>query len=293
MRLNFWTEIRTAAHVARFRRVSQAAEVLGMHHSSVIRQIDQLEDRLKTKLFQRTPRGYIPTEAGEQLLQTATSVDDQLTHMLNQIESNRDEITGSLIITAVPLIDQQVLPAIAEFQRDHPSLKVSYRSDERTYDLSNGETHIALRAGPAPTDADYVVTPLADYRVRMFASKSYIATRGRPDSIDDLAGHRFVNGEGRFARAGFHRWLTERVPEENYVLSTPQSSVAYWAIVHGLGIGFINAGQDATELVDLFPELNPPEWTIKMWVVSHVDLYRTKKVRTFSRFIQEKSAVWS
>ena len=47
MRLNLWTEIRTAAHVARLGRVSAAAEALSMHHSSVIRHIDQLELHLR------------------------------------------------------------------------------------------------------------------------------------------------------------------------------------------------------------------------------------------------------
>ena len=71
MRLNLWTEIRTAAQVARLGRVSAAAEALGMHHSSVIRHIDLLEERLHTRLFQRHARGYTPTEAAEELLRTA------------------------------------------------------------------------------------------------------------------------------------------------------------------------------------------------------------------------------
>ena len=61
--LDNWDEVRTAYQVARLGTVSGAAEVLGVHHATVIRHIDSLEKRLGTKLFQRHPRGYTPTEA--------------------------------------------------------------------------------------------------------------------------------------------------------------------------------------------------------------------------------------
>ena len=44
-------EIRTAYQVARLGTVSGAAEVLGVHHATVIRHIDALEGRLGAKLF--------------------------------------------------------------------------------------------------------------------------------------------------------------------------------------------------------------------------------------------------
>ena len=66
-----WDEIRTAYQVARNGTVSGAAEVLGVHHATVIRHIDALEARLGVKLFQRHARGYTATEAGADLLQVA------------------------------------------------------------------------------------------------------------------------------------------------------------------------------------------------------------------------------
>ena len=48
-----WDEIRTAYQVARMGTVSGAADVLGVHHATVIRHIDALEGKLGEKLFQR------------------------------------------------------------------------------------------------------------------------------------------------------------------------------------------------------------------------------------------------
>ena len=63
-----WDEVRTAYQVARMGTVSGAADVLGVHHATVIRHIDALEIRLGAKLFQRHARGYTATEAGTDLL---------------------------------------------------------------------------------------------------------------------------------------------------------------------------------------------------------------------------------
>lgn len=71
MNLAPWDELRTALQVARAGTVSGAAQALGVHHATVIRHIDALEDRLGVKLFQRHAKGYTPTEAGAALADVA------------------------------------------------------------------------------------------------------------------------------------------------------------------------------------------------------------------------------
>ena len=61
-----WDEIRTAFQVARLGTVSGAADVLGVHHATVIRHIDALEKRLGTQLMHRSTRRDL--ERSQQLL---------------------------------------------------------------------------------------------------------------------------------------------------------------------------------------------------------------------------------
>ena len=81
-----WDEIRTAFQVARLGTVSGAAEVLGVHHATVIRHIDALEKRLGVKLFQRHARGYTPTESGRDLLAVAQTTEEQFAHLVSRIK---------------------------------------------------------------------------------------------------------------------------------------------------------------------------------------------------------------
>ena len=100
MTLTNWDEIRTAYQVARIGTVSGAAEVLGVHHATVIRHVDALEDRLGTKLFQRHARGYTATEAGRELLNVAQATDDQFSQLAARLSGAGDEMAGELIVTS-------------------------------------------------------------------------------------------------------------------------------------------------------------------------------------------------
>ena len=101
MSISTWDEIRTAYHVARMGTVSGAADALGVHHATVIRHIDALEQRLGVKLFQRHARGYTSTEAGQDLLQVAQATDDQFTQLVGRIRGRGDGVTGELTFAEV------------------------------------------------------------------------------------------------------------------------------------------------------------------------------------------------
>ncbi|MGB1034961.1 MAG: LysR family transcriptional regulator, partial [Primorskyibacter sp.] len=152
-----WDEIRTAYQVARLGTVSGAAEVLGVHHATVIRHIDALETRLGVKLFQRHARGYTPTEEGSDLARVARGTDDKFQQMLGRFRGRGSEATGELVVTSLINFAQFLLPALVSFQEAHPGVTMRLRTDERLYRLEYGEAHIAVRAGPRPQDPDNVV----------------------------------------------------------------------------------------------------------------------------------------
>ena len=96
-----WDEIKTAYQVARLGTVSGAAEVLGVHHATVIRHIDALEGRLGVKLFQRHARGYTSTEAGDDLFRVAQATDDQFSQLVGRIKGRGTDVSGELVVTSL------------------------------------------------------------------------------------------------------------------------------------------------------------------------------------------------
>ena len=293
MSVETWDEIRTAFHVARLGTVSGAAEALGVHHATVIRHIDALEQRLGTRLFQRHARGYTATEAGQDLLRVAQVTDEQFTQLSGRIKGQGQQVSGELVVTAVPGFSDRLAPVLVQFQQAHPGLVVRYLSDERVFRLEYGEAHVAIRAGSAPDQPDNVVQPLLQQDWALYAAPSYVARLGLPADEFDFSNHQFVGHDLESARAPFLRWLRANVPAGQIVFRSTDFAAMRQAIVAGAGIGFLSRTEASRhpELVQVLPTRE--EWSGTLWIVTHVDLHRTTKVQAFLSVLKQAAKGWN
>ncbi len=287
-----WDELRTAYQVARLGTVSGAAEVLGVHHATVIRHIDALESRLGVKLFQRHARGYTATEAGRDLLTVALAADEQFVQLANRIKGHGETVQGELIVTSIAGIADLLVPVLADFQAQQPQLVVRFLTDMRLFRLDYGEAHVAIRAGAAPEEPDNVVQPLVRIKTGLYAARSYAEKHGLPASEADLPAHRFIIADSEAARAPFYRWLREQVPDSALTVRTGEPQAMEQALRHGAGIGFLSAfrAHGDESLVEVMPPR--PEWESPLWLVTHVDLHRTRKVQAFLAHLKEAAKGW-
>ena len=292
MAIDTWDEIRTAYQVARLGTVSGAAEVLGVHHATVIRHVDALEKRLGVRLCQRHARGYTPTEAGQDLLQVAQATDDQFSQFAARIKGLGEAVTGELVVTSLPDLAPLVTPALVGFQALHPGLIVRYLTDVRLFKLEYGEAHVAIRAGRAPDEPDNVAQPFLHVRYALYAARGYVARFGLPQGEAALAAHRFVGPDGEASRVPFFRWLAQTVPPEAITFRTTDMRAMSQAVIDGAGIGFLPVwvAQGQADLVEVLPPRK--EWEVEVWLVTHVDLHRTAKVQGFLAYLKQEAKSW-
>ncbi len=287
-----WDEIRTAYQVARLGTVSGAAEVLGVHHATVIRHVDALEERLGVKLFQRHARGYTATEAGADLMQVAAATDDQFSQLAGRIKGRGQGIGGELVVTSLVALSPLLTPVLAEFQREHDGITVRYLTGDRLFRLEYGEAHVAIRAGAAPQQPDNVVQPFVDLRMALVASDAYVARHGLPADEAELANHWFVGHDNPDSRAPFNRWLLARIPRERMHFRTMDNGSSRDAVLSGAGIGFLplHARHGRADLHDVLPMQD--DWIVPLWLVTHVDLHRSPKVQAFLSLLKDRGRDW-
>ena len=289
-----WDEIRTAYQVARMGTVSGAADMMGVHHATVIRHIDALEGRLGVKLFQRHARGYTATEAGSDLLQVAQATEDQFSQLVGRIKGRGQGVGGELIVTSLIELSPLLTPVLADFQAENPGLVIRYLTGGRVFRLEYGEAHVAIRAtrtGTRPDQPDNVVQPFVPLSVRLVAAPTYIDRFGMPRDVADLAKHWFV-GFNATDRGPFKSWMAELAPDSQIRFRVEDSIAMRDAVRSGAGIGFVPDWEYRMNpgLIEVTPRR--PEWESALWLVTHVDLHRTTKVQTFLSFLKERSKNW-
>lgn len=287
-----WDEIKTAYQVARMGTVSGAADVLGVHHATVIRHIDALEARLAVKLFQRHARGYTATEAGDDLFRVAQATDDQFSQLAGRIKGRGTEVSGELVVTTLATMAPRMAPVLTQFQQEHPDVVVRYLTGDRLFRLEYGEAHVAIRAGRVPDQPDNVVQPFVSLSVGLYATRAYVEQHGHPDMDGDLTGHRFVSHDSADSRAPFHKWLRGCVPESAITFRSTDARALEHAVMAGAGIGFVTV-IEARANPDLVEIMTPREdWASPLWLVTHVDLHRTNKVQAFLTFLKTRYKEW-
>ena len=187
-----WTEIRTALHVARLGTITESARALGVHRATVVRHIHTLEEELGGPLFERRPKGYLPTEIGLQLLRVAEATEQHFLELKRSANMRQSEIAGEITITSIAVLAPALMPAIAEYQRRHPLVSIRYLADKKLLKLEYGEADIAIRAGSEPSMADHTVRKMSVISFALYAHRDYLVRRGEFKGLEDIPNHAFV-----------------------------------------------------------------------------------------------------
>ncbi len=169
--------------------LSQAAHSLQLGVSSVSRKIDALEAHMGAKLFHRSSRRVLLTDAGERLLPRARLIVAEMADAKTAVGDADPAPRGLLTVTAPPsLARRHIVPAIASFLRDYPLLEIDLHISDEIVDLTVQRVDVAVRIGALPA-SDLLATFLAPNRRIACASPDYLARHGMPATPADLLGH--------------------------------------------------------------------------------------------------------
>ncbi len=141
-----WDDIRYFLAVAHGGSVRAGAEQLAVRHSTVLRRLSQLEERLGARLFDRLPSGYRLTVAGGEVLELAEQM-ARSSHRLETLVAGRDQTArGPLRVTMTPMLASHLLmPDMAAFARLHPGIALDILASDAPANLTNRDADVAIR----------------------------------------------------------------------------------------------------------------------------------------------------
>jgi DNA-binding transcriptional LysR family regulator len=277
--------------VAETGSLSRAAEALGLSNAAASRHLSALEERLGARLVERNTRRMYLTEPGQEFLRRSKDLLADLYDAESAVNATTSNPSGQLRVTAsLSFSVQHIAPLLAEFTRLHPQVTVHVETANRYMDLIDNNIDVAIRTREFEPDSNITIRRLGETRRILAASPGYLARKGRPATLDDLAAHdlllyTYANNphELRFTREGQVTTIAVKG-----LLESNDGQVLRAAALDGLGIlvqptYIVFEDIVAGRLVPVLDDWDLPRLTINLAYPSRKHV--SAKVRTFIDFI--------
>lgn len=192
--------------VARAKGFRDAARATSGSASGLSDAVRRLEGKLGVRLFNRTTRSVVPTEAGASLLARLNPVLSEVDHALDAINGFRDRPSGTLRLNVPLSAARLVLPSILpRFFAAYPEIRVEVVAEESFVDVLAAGCDAGIRY-EASLQQDMIAVPIGPRIQRMAAAASpgYLARHGSPAHPRQLLDHTCMRA--RFASGVHVRW---------------------------------------------------------------------------------------
>ncbi|HEY0296952.1 MAG TPA: LysR substrate-binding domain-containing protein [Bordetella sp.] len=273
---------------------SAAARACGMTPSAVSKLVARLEQRLGTRLVNRstrqlqlTPEGCVFYERGVRILAD-----------LEEAERCAGEHTaprGRLRVNAnVPFGHHFLLPLVPEFLERHPDVTLDIVLTDEVIDILEQRTDVAVRAGPLKSSS-LVARKLGQTRMVIVGAPAYLARHGTPATPEDLLEHNRLGANYARAQPG---WPLRRGGEDMVLAVTGNAQASDGEALHrlalaGLGLARLAAFQvrediAAGRLSPVLEDCNPGDVEAVHAVYVGQGGYLPQRVRAFLGFLAER-----
>lgn len=291
-----WDKLRIFHAVASAGSFTHAGQMLTLSQSAVSRQISALEEELTTPLFQRHARGLTLTDEGEMLYAAVSDVLGRLAQAEEALKNVRESPRGTLKVTASHDIGNYwLVPRLGHFLDGCPEIELHMVLGDHELDLAQREADIAIRMR-APVQADLIQRKLFTVHYHIYAAQEYLAAKGTPQKLEDLAGHTVITyGETVAPELRDVNWLAEqakRLAPSVRIVRINNVTGMQRAVKTGLGIAAIPdyVAAQCPELEQILPDVQGP--TFDVHLVYADSLRQSKRVAAFRDFLVREAKNW-
>jgi len=280
-------ELDVFARVVTTGSMSAAGRELGLSPPVVSKRIKRLEDRLGARLLQRTTRQVALTETGrgfyERVVAILANVDEAEAWV-----SRRSAVARGLLKVSAPTSFGRlhIAPHMRDFLSRYPGITLELSLSDAFVDVISEGFDVAIRIADL-ADTSLVAKRLAPNHRLLCATPEYLANKGAPQTLEELARHTLLlHGTDHWRLEGPEGGVSVRVES---AIRTNSSEVIREAVLAGIGIALRSTWDIGAELQSgrLLPVM--PDYRASSRVAVHA-VYPSRrhlahKVRVFIDFL--------
>jgi DNA-binding transcriptional LysR family regulator len=292
-----WDKLKIFHAVAEAGNFTKATYILNLSQSAISRQIQSLEQELKTQLFERHARGLSLTENGEYLFKTAREVISKLKDVESTLMDKKNKLSGKLTVTTVVSFGTTWLtPRIQEFMKLNPEIEIELIFDDKELDLSTRQADIGIWMR-RPKQLNYVQKKLIDINYHIYGSTKYLEQIGYPKTLQELNKHNFISyGKGAPSPVFNPDWALKLGVKDNKkrkpVMKVNSIYGLLLAVQSGVGLAALPdyITISVPNIVKVLPQIEGPK--TEAYFVYPQSLKNMARVIAFRNFLYSKVSKW-
>jgi DNA-binding transcriptional LysR family regulator len=274
-----WDDLRFFLALARQGSLSAAARELHVAQSTVGRRLASLEASLGVRLLNRTPDGYVPTLAGQDVRDQAERLETEALALERHVGGRDTRLAGLVRVTCAETVATHILaPCFATLHRRHPDIVIELIPNPRELSLSMREADISVRLR-RPDQHDLVVRRIGSMGFGLYASPDYLERHGELDVEGGCPGHRLITQLEDIQDATQTGWLTDLAPRARLAMQTSSHEAALVAAMHGGGLACLARFRADREAGLMRLPVPSPIPSAVIWLVVHRDNRQTPRIR--------------
>ena len=274
-----WNQARAFLATAELGSFSAAARALGLTQPTLGRQVAGLEEELGLVLFERVGRSLALTGAGRDLLVHVRAMGEGAMGVSRTVAGHTEDLSGPVSVSVTDMFAARVMPRVAaDLARIAPQVHLEVISSNTLSDLQRRDADIAIRH-VRPEQPELTAKLVREVPAHFYAADSYWAQAGQPQSMADLAAHRFIAMGRAEEMMAYLVPLGFPVSEQNFT-SFSDSGIVCWELCkRGLGI--------TPMIADLAEEtpgvarmtLEVPPFKVPYWLTVHREVHTSPRIR--------------
>ncbi len=278
-----WDDLRYVLALTRERTLSGAASKLSVRHTTVGRRLKEIEGTLGVRLFDRTPDGYMPTGAGQDLADVAERVEAEVLAAKGRVLGRDGELEGTLRVSTMDMLFRGYHEVFSSFVARYPSVELTVSTTDDEVSLTRRQADVVLRLTGKPPD-HLVGRKVGRVEFAVYASKKLVARIGTKAPLE---AYPWLNWDERLNAHWLDDWLRVNAPGARTVLWLDTSTLGlHAAVAAGLGVHFLACFDgDADPLLHRIGPVEPA-FSRDVWLLTLRELRSTRRVRAFMDHVE-------
>ena len=284
--LSNWDDFRLFGEAAKAGSFSKAAKRLSLTQPTMSRRVQNLEQRLGVRLFDRLPHGLVLTPEGEAVFEAVHRAECTFIEVQRRVLGFDGRYQGTVRISVADGTAAFWLsPRLEQLRNTYPDISVEFLCSLQPADVLNMECDLTVQFRE-PQKSDLVALKLGTLHAMPWVSPTYLERFGAPSSPSDLCRHRLLDHEAyRYLSPDYDDWvdLLRQTKQSGYLTNSSPSLMS--AVQNGLGIAVL-----PTYLCENENGILPLDLGLRtrsgIWLTYHPSARRTARVRVVIDWIK-------